>query len=311
MKRVRTAGDRVRIAIVRECSAPKLGNVFPGADFADMSYETFCTAASAIGATVDQLHRSPGRSIDEWGVGDYCLSMVQAMMESTGRNTSLGTILLVAPLLVAGESKQSIHHVLANLSGHDTAKVYEAIRIANPGGMGKAEQMDVYESSPPSLVEAMRFASRYDDVALQYVSDFGLVKRLAQRISELSATPAQKPHREVQRERLGSIQLTEMSFNRAVQRLQLEVLAERIDSLIARKSGIELAQMVMNRCREILQVQTMEDRWQTQWSEIDLWMREKRNGEGKQLANPGTTADLIAAAIFFCMQNGLCEVPDR
>lgn len=308
---MRTVGDQVRIAIVRECSAPKLGNVFPGADFADMSYETFCKAASAIGATVDQLQLSNSRSADEWGVGYYCSHMVQAMMESTGKNTSLGTILLLAPLLVSGESKNSLPYVLANMNDRDTALVYESIRMANPGGMGKADQMDVHKSSPPSLIKAMRFASSYDDVALQYVSDFGLVTQLAQRITELIKASAQEPQRKEQGKGIDSTQLAATTFNRVVQQLQIEVLARRVDSLIARKSGIELAQLVMSQCREILRVQPSERDWQARWSEIDHWMREKRDIAGKQLANPGTTADLIAAAIFFCMQNGLCDVPDR
>lgn len=308
---MRTVGDQVRIAIVRECSAPKLGNVFPGADFADMSYKTFCTAASAIGAAVDQLQRSNDRSTEAWSVGEYCSNMVQAMMESTGKNTSLGTILLLAPLIVSGESKSTLPHVLANMTDRDTALVYESIRVANPGGMGKADQMDVYKSSPPSLLEAMRFASSYDDVALQYVSDFALVKQLAHRITELVKASAQEPQRKGQREGIDSIELAATAFNRVVQRLQIEVLAERVDSLIARKAGSELAQLVMGQCREMLRVQQSEGDWQTKWSEIDNWMREKRNSEGKQLANPGTTADLIAVAIFYCMQNGFCEVPDQ
>ena len=306
---MRTVGDQVRIAIVRECSAPKLGNVFPSADFADMSYETFCKAASAIGAAVDQLQLSKSRSADEWGVGYYCSHMVQAMMESTGKNTSLGTILLLAPLIVSGGSKNSLPHVLANMTDRDTALVYESIRMANPGGMGKADQMDVYKSSPPSLLEAMRFASSYDDVALQYVSDFALVKQLARRITELVRASAQEPQRKGESQRIDSDQIAGTAFNRIVQRLQIEVLAERVDSLIVRKSGIELAQLVMSRCRAIFRTPPSEGDWHTKWNEIDHWMRERRNSEGKQLANPGTTADLIAAAIFYCMQKGLCEVP--
>lgn len=306
---MRTVGDQVRIAIVRECSAPKLGNVFPGADFADMSYETFRTAASAIGIAVDQLQRSNDFSAEARGVGEYCSRMVQAMMESTGKNTSLGTILLLAPLLVSGDSKRSLPHVLANMSNRDTALVYESIRMANPGGMGKTDQMDVHESSPPSLLEAMRFASSYDDVALQYVSDFGLVTQLAQRITELIKASAQEPQRKGESRRRDSDQLPGTAFNRIVQQIQIEVLSERVDSLIARKSGIELAQLVMSQCREILRVPPSERDRQARWSEIDHWMREKRNSKGQQLANPGTTADLIAAAIFYCMQKGLCEVP--
>ncbi|MFN8742875.1 MAG: triphosphoribosyl-dephospho-CoA synthase [Pirellula sp.] len=310
--KVRTVGDKVRIAIVRECSAPKLGNVFPGADFTDMTYDTFCMAAEAIGAAVDELRYTTSSNSSELGIGDYCLRMVQAMMDSVGKNTSLGTVLLIAPLIVAGENSKTIQQVLAELSPRDTALVYEAIRIANPGGMGKTDQMDIGEIAPPSLENAMRFASSYDDVALQYVSDFGLVKRLGYRTAELTAPTIQRLERGEHQQSQGTqMSVAEMSFNRVVQRIQLEVLAERVDSLIVRKSGIETAQEVMNRCQEISVISTEDECWQHRWKELDSWMRDKRSSEGKQLVNPGTTADLIAAAIFFCMQNGLCDVPNR
>lgn len=307
-----TVGDKVRIAIIRECSAPKLGNVFPGAEFTDMTYDTFCTAASAIGTAVDEMRYASRVNSIDLGIGDYCLCMVQAMMNSAGRNTSLGTILLLAPLIVASHRSKSIHQVLAELSPRDTSLVYEAIRLANPGGMGKADLMDVAETPPLSLGEAMRFASSYDDVALQYVSEFELVMRLGRRIAELVATSVQRSKRDEWQESQGmQMSVEEVLFNRVVQLIQLEVLAERVDSLIVRKSGIELAKAVMNRCREISGMSPDDECWQDHWKELDRWMREKRNDEGKHLANPGTTADLIAAAIFFCMQNGLCDVPNR
>ncbi|MCU0711818.1 MAG: triphosphoribosyl-dephospho-CoA synthase [Pirellula sp.] len=309
---MKTVGDKIRIAIVRECSAPKLGNVYPGADFTDMSYETFCTASSAIGAAVDELLYNTGSRSGDLGIGDYCLSMVQAMMDSVGKNTSLGTILLLAPLVVAGERSKPIGQVLSGLSPRDTSLVYESIRIANPGGIGQAAQMDVAQAAPPSLEEAMRFASSYDDVALQYVSEFELVERLGRRIAELALQPvlASAEQQDSQQESQGiQKSVTELLFNRAVQRIQLELLAERVDSLIVRKSGIELANVVTNRCRAMLGMSPDEERWQERWSELDRWMREQRNSAGKHLVNPGTTADLIAAAIFFCMQNELCQVP--
>ena len=308
--RVRTVGDNVRVAIVRECSAPKLGNVFPGADFTDMSYETFCTAASAIGTAVDELQYASGSNSKELGVGDYCVCMVHAMMGSVGKNTSLGTVLLLAPMIVAGERSIPIQHVLTDLSPRDATLVYEAIRIANPGGMGKADRMDVAEAPPSSLEEAMRFASSYDDVALQFVSEFALVKRIGHRIAELTTTPTPSSLQGKQLESRGApVSLDETTFHGVLQSIQLEVLAERLDSLIVRKSGIEVAKVVMNRCREILEMRSEDESWSDRWRELDSWMREQRNSEGKQLVNPGTTADLIAAAIFFCMQNRLCDVP--
>lgn len=305
-----TIGEQIRIAIVRECSAPKLGNVYPGVDFADMSYETFCEAAAAIGREVDKLLRSQGHQTNRLDVGDYCLCMVQGMMDAVGKNTSLGTILLLAPLVAAKEKSEQLDQVLQSMSRRDASLVYESIRLANPGGMGQTTEMDVAQAAPPSLTEAMQFASRYDDVALQYVSDFALVKSLAYRIASLVSKPHgmrtnSTPHASL----TSSSTPQEVTFDHAIQRIQLELLAERIDSLIARKSGIEKAIEIRNRCLELIQHDPAHADWHERWAALDRWMRAMKSSHGKQLANPGTTADLIAAAIFFCLQNQLCKVP--
>lgn len=305
-----TIGEQIRIAIVRECSAPKLGNVYPGVDFADMSYETFCEAAAAIGSEVDELLRSQGRSTNELDVGDYCVRMVHGMMKAVGKNTSLGTILLLAPLIAAKEKSEQLDQVLRSMSPRDASLVYESIRLANPGGMGKTAEMDVAQHAPPSLKEAMQFASSYDDVALQYVGDFALVKTLAYRISSLVSKPDDIRTNDTPYVSLMPTSTPqEVLFDHAIQRIQIELLAERIDSLIARKSGMEKAIEIRNRCRELIPYSPSHRAWQERWAELDRWMRSMKSSQGKQLANPGTTADLIAAAIFFCLQNELCEVP--
>lgn len=289
-------GSCVQKSIELECSAPKLGNVFPGHPFEDMGHDSFLDAAQAIGECVDRLY--PDFS-EEQNVapGDAILACTRAMLRSVGCNTSLGTILLVIPLVesfargvraskVPGLSpekwQQSLHEdTLQRLNEHDSQSIYEAIRICNPGGLGSQTEMDVASSPPARILDAMAFASSYDDVALQYVSRFELCFALAKRLSlyEFSGMNA--------------------SILESITLLQLELLAERPDSLISRKGGSELAEQVREKAHQVFTLYVGQStNWLNAWQELDDWMRSLRNSQGKRLANPGTHADLIAAAIL-------------
>ncbi|AMV32961.1 ATP:dephospho-CoA triphosphoribosyl transferase [Pirellula sp. SH-Sr6A] len=291
-----TLGEFVRRSIELECTAPKLGNVYPGHPFEDMNHDTFLAAGSAIGHRIDRLY-SDGDDKQNVAPGDAVLQCTRAMLESVDCNTSLGTILLVAPLIksfartlhaanahgVSSEHWQRLldEDVLQRLSSEDSRDVYEAIRLCSPGGLGATAEMDIASSPPVRLLDAMAFASSYDDVALQYVSRFELCFALAHRLSILSPGG----------DYAGTLD--------AITLLQLELLAARPDSLIARKGGKELAEEVRVRAAHVLRLSTRPSPdWREAWQDLDSWLRSLRSTKGKRLANPGTHADLIAAAIL-------------
>ena len=220
-------GDKVRVAIETECSAIKAGNVHPAAAFHDLHHRDFLTAAKAIGEAVDFV---TGPS-----VGGLALRATQSMMDAVGTNTSLGTILLLAPLIVAHSTlgipnQQSIGQTLANMTPEDAQGIYRAIQIAKPGGLGESASMDVRGESPTCILDAMRVAADWDDVALQYVTKFDLVFSIAQRLKEKTES--------------------QLSMLNSIRCLQIELLAERADSLIARKQGREFANEIRQQANE-------------------------------------------------------------
>jgi triphosphoribosyl-dephospho-CoA synthetase len=80
----------------------------------------------------------------------------------------------------------------------------------------------------------------------------------------------------------------------AVRQIQLELLSERADSLIARKRGIEYAREIQSRAKSVLHSGDYgSPRFESAWLELDHDMR-----DGNHRGNPGTVADLIAAALF-------------
>ncbi len=272
-----TIGQRVQWAIETECSAIKVGNVHPSASFRDLSHQHFVKAANAIGQAMDL---NIGQS-----VGQLVLTSVQAMMDAVGTNTSLGTILLMAPLAVATHRiannrdgtksfKEFVKEVLASLKVEDSSDIYEAIRIAKPGGLGNTDSMDVHQSAPKNILEAMRIAAAWDDIALQYISDFELVFAIAMRI-----------------ESKRSFGLTVLDAIRCV---QIELLSERVDSLIARKQGQAFAKHLQAFASEVIESGPFgSDEYLAAWHRFDHDLR-----DDEHCGNPGTIADLIAAGLY-------------
>ncbi len=268
-------GQRATQAIVREVSAIKAGNVHPHAPFDEMSVDHFVRAAQVIGHAIDQTaSRSVGLTIE---------ACVDAMMREVHCNTSLGTILLLVPLakgaglpIVPREFgwPERIAHVLRGLDSQDTRSIYAAIRRAKPGGLGEAPQMDVHGTAPDHILDAMQLAAEWDDIALQYANGFQQVFQIAERIdgaAHLASSPEE-----------------------AIRKLQLELLAERPDSLISRKRGRDVAKEVQTRALGVVRSGPFgSQKYETAWKSFDTMLR----SDGHAL-NPGTTADLIAAAIF-------------
>ena len=84
--------------------------------------------------------------------------------------------------------RRASREVLAGLSVADAQLAFEAIRLANPGGLGEAARHDVREPAQVSLLEAMREAANRDSIARQYVSGYADV--LARGLERLAAARA-------------------------------------------------------------------------------------------------------------------------
>jgi triphosphoribosyl-dephospho-CoA synthase len=267
----------VELACLLEASAPKLGNVHPAAHFDNMSVVHFLSSAITVGPSFGQAaNRSVGRLV---------LDSVLATRQAVGCNTNLGTLLLIAPLARASALTRAgldglqaaVGEVLHSMTDTDCADVYSAIRAAQPGGLGKREQDDVSDTAPRDLLVAMAGAPRTDAVARQYINNFedifgSLVPWLIEALSH-----CQQPLE-------------------AICRVQLRWLAHEPDGLIVRKVGLPRATEVQQRAARVLHATSA---WplsqplaqQPAAIEFDQFLR----SDGHRL-NPGTTADLIAAA---------------
>lgn len=274
-------GGAAQLACLLEVSAPKPGNVSPGRHFADARYEDFLASAAAIGG--------PLSGAGARGVGATIRLAIDATANFTRSNTNLGIVLLLAPLARAASLapepaalRDSLRGVLDATTVEDARDVYTAIRRAAPGGLGNAESQDVATEPTVTLREAMRLAADRDTIASEYVSAFANTFR--------TGVPA-----------LTQARCDGLSWDDAVVETFLTLLASVSDTHIARRGGVELAADVSRDAQAVLDaggVRSAQGR-----KEVDAFDRSLR-GRASNLANPGTTADLTAAAIFVVLING-------
>ena len=268
-----------QLACLLEASAPKPGNVSPGLHFRDTRYEDFLASAVAIGPPMARAGTEP--------LGVTILSSVTATARWTQANTNLGIVLLLAPLARAALSRgrrplrDRLAEVLRETTVEDAVLTYRAIRLARPGGLGTAPDEDVREAPHVTLAEAMGLAADRDDVAREYVTRFSTTFEIA--------VPA-----------LRSARRDGLDWTLATLDTYLTVLSVRSDSLIARKLGSGPAAEVSVRAAEVQRLGgARTTRGLEAVAAFDAELRDVRNE-----FNPGTTADMTAAALFAVLVEG-------
>src|ERR1051326_4294349 len=145
-----TLEEMLRAACVLEATARKAGNVHPEASFADLAYQDFIISADAAAPILART--------GELGVGHAIFEAVAATKNITRSNTNLGIILLLAPLAAVPRHTRladGIGDVLKGLTLEDAQWAYQAIRLAQPGGMGQVDNEDISRPPTTTLREAM------------------------------------------------------------------------------------------------------------------------------------------------------------
>jgi triphosphoribosyl-dephospho-CoA synthase len=275
--------DQIHTACLLEATAAKPGNVHPRQSFADMNYSDLVRSADAVSEILARARQQ--------GVGPTILEATRATAEVVSCNTNLGIILLLAPLAAVPTHEsldEGIGGVLLRLDHQDTSCVYQAIRLASPGGLGDSDQHDVRDSPSVSLSEAMRVAADRDGVAAAYHDRFRGVLDWSRR-------------------GLAGGESFAGDWETQVIGLALSIQAEQPDTLIARKCGQAIAQEASERAQAVLGAG-----WPhhpdaaAALSSFDSWLRD--DGHRR---NPGTTADWVTAALFAALRENRIVAPNR
>lgn len=268
----------VQLACVLEACAPKPGNVNRYHDFYDTSLEDFLLSAAAMSSAFENASQAC--------VGQIILDAAVNTRHCVRTNTNLGMILLFAPLAKAsfnlaragGDIRRSLSSVLNSLTVEDARLAYAAIRLMQPGGMGQVAQADISGEPSITLLQAMALAQERDAIAREYVSGFAITFGIG--LPALKAAYSRSG-----------------SYSSAIVQAFLTILGEVPDTLIVRKKGIRSAQQISQLATDVLNkggIFTAEG--QSGLAEMDNVLRDNAH-----LLNPGTTADLTAAAAFLAL----------
>jgi len=168
-----------------------------------------------------------------------------------------------------------VREVLGETTIGDARDVYAAIRLARPGGLGRADAQDVADEPTMTLVDVMQLASDRDTVASEYATGFELTFAVG--------APA-----------LDRARADGLVWDDAIVEAFLTLLAKKPDTHIARRAGLSAAEEVSRRARSVLDAGGVRSATGRQAiDDMDRALRDVRH-----TLNPGTTADLATAAIF-------------
>lgn len=289
-----------QLAMAFEVTAThKPGNVDRCHDYPDTTMQHFLS--SAIGVYPVFEHAAAGGKIGE------CI--YQAVEESLkwhkGGNTHFGAFLLLIPLISAagkmgvniiksqpsGFSPALLRETAAGLVQHtdtdDAVNLYRAfniggVKVADMGNRGATgldvhspDSVDVIVENGVTLFDLMQISQGYDTIAKEWVDGFRLCFSTADSIA-------------------GSME--DMSFNDAVSFAFLKLLASRPDTFIQTKFDHETAVTVSRKASVVLD--EFMDGNREHLKEFDLYLLECG-------MNPGTTADIVIAALFILLLGGM------
>lgn len=273
-----------QLAALLEVAAEKPGNVTPRHSFADTRLTDFLLSAAAIGPAMRAAGTQP--------VGATILQAIRATRRVTRANTNLGIVLLFAPLARTAHQveaaqrgvstvamREALGDVLRALTVEDAAQAYQAIRLAQPGGLGEVAEEDVGRVPTVALRAAMALAADRDSVAREYVTDYAITFEIG--LPALHAALA-----------------AGLAIEAAVVAVYLTILGQVPDTLVARKLGRAEAEAISARAHELLPAPEALASSTTRQAlaAFDIELRDDYNRR-----NPGTTADLTAATLFVAL----------
>ena len=216
------------------------------------------------------------------GIGRKILSSVEATKAAVRCNTNLGMLLLLAPIIHVyqehgpqADFRHTVKSTLKSLGRREARDIFAAIRLANPGGLGKVDRYDVHSPPDIDIYSAMKAAQDRDLVALQYANGYREVVELG-------------------------LKCLQNQFGRwnnvewAVVACYLMYMASFPDSHIRRKHGMDTAEQVRIRTKPVMEKFMSYDNPEDARQGLMILDRALKASE----LNPGACADLTVASLL-------------
>jgi len=274
----RTTAQNAELALLLEVAGtPKPGNVDRQRDFGDLRFEHFM--AGAVGARPGLELAAEGES-----VGRAFERAVAGMADQSAGNTQFGALLILAPLVAAASEDDltpaGVDDVVRATTVTDAADFYRAFEHVDvavddpPEGL---EPLDVRRGSDAipdledrglTLFDVMARSDDVDGVAAEWTSRF-------ERVFDTSA----------------AILDDEGPVPNRASRAFIDLLAGEPDTFVITRNGREAALEVQRRAQTVLDGEADPTELAEELVARDI--------------NPGTTADLVAGALFVALERGL------
>ena len=262
-----TPVERAQLAMVLEVTAsPKPGNVDRCHDYEGTLLEHFL--ASAILAR-PALERAAGC---EGGIGEILHEAVRLTTAHRGGNTHFGAFILLIPLLRGGDIQGAIRAV-NETTVEDAVSFYQAFSLTKVR-MLPGDPLDVADPRAPDLIrergmtlfDIMDHSRENDMVAREWVNGFRLTRKAADELHRVGCG------------------------KEGIVGTFLSLLSTGIDTFIVKEHGMAVAEEVREKAAEVLA------------GRGDLGAFDA--GCIARGINPGSTADIIIAAIYIALGEG-------
>ncbi len=275
---MRTTTENAQLALLLEVtSTPKPGNVDREREYPDLRFEHFVSGAVCAR---DGLRLAAGGA----EIGEAFKRSIAGMSQQTGGNTQFGAILLTVPLVRASAdanlTPDGASAVVAETTVEDAVKFYEAFEYVDvavsdpPAGMEPLDVRRGANAAPAvreqalTLEDVMEQSAGHDGVAAEWVDGFPRTFEAAEAIMD-----------------------SEGPVTDRAAAVYLDLLAAEPDTFVAIQHDAETAREVSDRAAAVRDGE----------EDVVAFAAELVDRE----INPGTTADIVAGALFIALERGL------
>lgn len=275
---MREAAENAQLALLLEVSGtPKPGNVDRHRDYDDLRFEQFL--AGAVGS-----FRGLRMAADGAALGRSFERAVAGMAEQSGGNTQFGALLMLTPLVRAAATERlsptGTADVVEATTVDDACDFYRAfdhVDVAVDDLPEDADALDVRRGSDATetlrerettLYDVMERSAGVDGVAAEWTNGFERSFEAAQWLLD-----------------------DDGPIYRRASRAFIRLLAEEPDTFVVTRNGEAAAEEATERAQAVLDGSEDAEELAEEFRDRDI--------------NPGTTADLTAAALFVALERGM------
>ena len=267
---------QIKFVCDTEMKSLKPGNVHKFSEGPGMNVKDFFKSSLIISKCLTKNNLDLGKKI---------LNSVNEIQKKVKKNTNLGIILMLSPIVTVVQKEgiiskekllRKIRFLIKKQNVKNSIPIFKAISLTTPGGLGFSQKYDVNELPKTNLYKAMEFSKKRDLIARQYYNGFKDIFD--------TGVPAYKKFYN----KWGKI-------NWALTGVYLTFLKKFNDSHIARNKGNKIARSIKKEAKKYYFF-LKRNKSLTKIKKELLIFDKKLKSKG---INPGTIADLTVATFLF------------